>query len=291
VDFGAVFANPLCAPGPALALLARLGLPGLVGAPDALLDVTPLRTRAGELFEPERLTANVDAGNVDSVAVAATVCPPARSAARTRLFVQGAPPQRPLHSYVDVIRTPLGLDHLLASAAIPMLFPPVHVADPPEAAGCYVDGGVRMNAPLGAALAMDVERLVVVSGHSVEPPPVPPGPPDIAAAAAVSVRAVLADALGDDLQSLHRKNIRGYHETVPYLLVAPRDGELAELAAESFRPSGPYWTIGKLLDPLGSGAGRDELLSLILFQHEYARRQVECGRRDARTALAAGWMR
>ena len=72
--------------------------------------------------------------------------------------------------------------------------------------------------------------------------------------------------------------------------MAPRDGELAGLAVESFQPTGEYWTIGTLLDSLGSGAGRDELLSLILFQHEYAQRQVECGRRDARVALAGGWL-
>jgi hypothetical protein len=160
---------------------------------------------------------------------------------------------------------------------------------------------VRLNAPLDAALAMGVERLVVISGHSVEPPPVPPmpagRPPDLAESAAIAVRAVLADALGDDLQSLRRKNARadrsGY-QVVPHLVVAPADGELARLAADTFDPAGPadpYWTIGRLLDSLGSESGRDELLSLILFQRDYARRQVECGRRDARAALDGGWRR
>jgi NTE family protein len=298
VDVGAVFVNPLCAPGPGLALLARLGLPGLVAAPDALLDVAPLRARAGELFEPGRIAANVAAGNVDSVAVAATVCPPAGSAARTRLFVQGALPKRPLRSYVDVVPVPLNLDHLLASAAIPVLFPPVHVGDPAEFAGYHLDGGVRLNTPLGAALAMDVERLVVVSAHSVEPPPVPPvpagNPPDLATVAAIALRAVLADGLADDLASVHRKNLSGRHPQVPYLLVAPRDGELAGLAAESFDPDGPgdpYWAIGRLLGAMGVDGGRDELLSMILFKHEYARRQVAVGRRDARAALEKGWLR
>ena len=47
--------------------------------------------------------------------------------------------------------------------------------------------------------------------------------------------------------------------------------------------------IGRLLDALGAGTGRDELLSVILFDERYVRQQVECGRRDARVAPAAGW--
>lgn len=297
VGFGGVFANPLYTPKPALSLVGGRVVDALVDPVHALLDVTPLRTRAGELFRSARLATNLAGGYVESVAVAATVCPPVSSAARMRLFVQGEPPRRALHDYVDVVPTALTLEHLLASAAIPAMFPPVHVAEPAAYAGYYEDGGVRLNAPLDATLAMGVDRLVVVSGHSLVPPPVPPvpvgRPPDLAASAAMAVRAVLADALGDDLASLRRKNARGGHRVVEHLLVAPRDGELAGLAADSFAPAGPadpYWTIGRLLDALGSDGGRDELLSLILFQREYAERLVECGRRDARAALDGGWV-
>ncbi|NMH97999.1 hypothetical protein [Pseudonocardia acidicola] len=77
-----------------------------------------------------------------------------------------------------------------------------------------------------------------------------------------------------------------------YLLVAPKDGQLAKLAARTFRPCGPtdpYWAIGRTLDALGSGIGRDELLSLIYFNRTYAEQQVGLGREDAKAALAAGW--
>src|SRR6478672_7306415 len=95
VDFGQVFVNPLLAPGPGLALLARLAggwVDPFVGPVSALLDVKPLRTRATALFSPGRLSVNIAAKHVDAVAVAATVCPQAGSAARTRLFVQGRRP-------------------------------------------------------------------------------------------------------------------------------------------------------------------------------------------------------
>lgn len=295
IGFGDVFRNPLCTPGPAAAVLARLAGLGVVGAPDALLDVTPLRERAAALFRPDRIAANLAGGRIESLAVAATVCPPARSAARSRLFVQGRSPA-PARA-VDVVPVDVALDHLLASAAIPGMFPPVLIDEPPVGAGWYVDGGVRLNAPLRPAVDLGVDRLVVISGHSLDPPPVPPlagpyRPPDIASTAAMAVRAILADALGDDVDTLHRKNHRAGHRVVPHLVVAPADGDLAALAAETFAPAGPwdpYWVIGRLLDSLGEGGGRDELLSLVLFRQAYAEGLADQGRRDATATLATGW--
>ena len=77
-----------------------------------------------------------------------------------------------------------------------------------------------------------------------------------------------------------------------YLLVEPPDGALANMAAQTFHPSGvtdPYYAIGRALDAVGDGPGRDELLSLIYFNRDYAQRQVALGRQRARKALVAGW--
>jgi hypothetical protein len=68
---------------------------------------------------------------------------------------------------------------------------------------------------------------------------------------------------------------------------------VAGLAAKSFAPTGPAdpcWPVGRLLDSLGATPGRDELISLIFFQREYAKLLVDAGRRDARAALAGGWV-
>lgn len=294
--FGAVFRNPLLRPAPLAALLARGLGAGFVPPVTAILDVTPLRERAAELFLPDRVAANVASGAVRSLAVATTVCPAAGAAARSRLFVQGAAPRAAQESDgVDVVTTPITLQHLLGSAAIPGLFPPVRVDGP--GAGYHVDGGVRLNAPFRAALDLGIDRLVVVSGHSVDLPPVEfpvDEPPDLAAVAALSVRAILADALADDLRALRRKNRRGRegHKVIPHLVVTPQDGVLARLAAAAFEPSGPwdeYWAIARLLDALGDGPGRAELLSLMLFRDAYAEALVEQGRADAAAVLAGGW--
>jgi NTE family protein len=182
----------------------------------------------------------------------------------------------------------------------------VWVPEPSSARGWYVDGGVRLNAPLDAALRFGVGELVVVSGHSLTPAPVPPSdgpPPDLDQAGAVSIRAVLTDALGDDVEALRRRNrtlrelagehpVEARHRRVPFRVVAPADGQLAGLARAAYdgRPRGPWdpsWAIERLLTAGGDGIGRDELLSLVFFDADYARAQIDQGRADARAALAA----
>jgi NTE family protein len=61
----------------------------------------------------------------------------------------------------------------MASAAIPVLFPSVHVDEPAEAAGWYVDGATRRRAPLAPALELGADRVVVVGTGGLRPPPDP----------------------------------------------------------------------------------------------------------------------
>src|SRR5438270_348953 len=61
----------------------------------------------------------------------------------------------------EVREVPLRKEHALASAAIPMLFPPVRIEGE-----LYCDGGLRPDLPLYTATALGARRLLVVSPHS-----------------------------------------------------------------------------------------------------------------------------
>ena len=94
----AVFTNAwrtLSAVGLRLAAGLVLGRPvggGLV----SLVDTKPLWGLAARTFDPDGVTANIRAGLIRSVGVAATFCPPPPNvAARTRVFVAGMPPAAP----------------------------------------------------------------------------------------------------------------------------------------------------------------------------------------------------
>lgn len=302
-----VYRNPvLTLPRTGAVLAARAaGLPA--GRISAVLDVGPLRALAEAEFDAVATDALVGGSRIRSLGVAATVVPPQGAAARTRLFVAGTQPTGDAMHATDVVATRIEGQHVLASAAIPALFPPVRI-DTPHVAGWYVDGGVRLNAPLQAALRFGVSELLVISGHSLRPAPVPDQgatpEPDLDLAAAVSVRAVLTDALGDDIEALRRRNglisdltpgplpDDAPHRPIPFRVISPPDGELADLAAEAYRarrrgPCDPTWGIERLLAAGGGGSGRDELLSLVFFDPDYATGQIARGREEARRVMRA----
>jgi hypothetical protein len=60
---------------------------------------------------------------------------------------------------IEYIATPkLGAEHILASSAIPALFPAVRVTTPEQATGWYFDGGPRLNTPIKPALPRRCEK-------------------------------------------------------------------------------------------------------------------------------------
>ncbi|MFN3199647.1 MAG: patatin-like phospholipase family protein [Bradymonadia bacterium] len=82
---------------------------------------------------------------------------------RTHVFVQRGAGQKPLNNHNDRLSIKdcvIGPDHVRASSAMPLVFPPHLVSG-----AHYVDGGVRLNTPIAPALRAGVDRLVVVSLH------------------------------------------------------------------------------------------------------------------------------
>ncbi|MBP2473620.1 NTE family protein [Crossiella equi] len=112
-----------------------------------LLDPSPARKTLGEL------TGSTLSIRDDVVAVVSAV--EQHTGAVTR-FVNALPPA---HRRTDDFRqVELSVEHLLASAAAPVLFPPVAVAGVE-----YTDAGLVANTPLSPALAYEPDRVVVVA--------------------------------------------------------------------------------------------------------------------------------
>ena len=320
--------------------LARTGLKFAAGAllgvgpgTTSLLDTAPLRRTAVNEMHTGQLAANVADGVLDAVGVVATRMPSASdntivgaAGGRGVLFLDGHPagdyggdPDRAL----DVVRGPLNPDHVLASSAIPVAFPPVQITEPEDAAGWYVDGGVRLNTPLNPAVALGATRVVLVSATATTygPPPLPDTTgrtPDVADAAAQVMHAALADRMSEDLSALRRTNRlvaqasdagrpdlltgrtgRPYRQ-IDVLAVSPAPGEMGRIAAEVFdRRTGGLrrltemdnWLLGQAIRGAGDGVGRRELLSYLFFDEDYFAASIELGRTTAAAALSRGWQR
>lgn len=297
---------------------------------DSLLDTRPLAQTAQESLDTDQIAANVASGAVDAVGVAATRIPPATG----KLPTPGDPMDRwhisHTHSVVfldttldasavadpdravRVAPTTIEAAHVLASAAIPVAFPAVEVQSPADYAGWYVDGGVRLNAPLRPAVALGADHLVVIAAHATRyparTPHLPGDKPDLADSAAMTLHSILADRVIEDLKALRTRNRwlsqgitptsesgREYHH-VALLEISPKPGSLAQLATDVLRSKGRNWwresdslALGRLLRGVGAGPGQQELLSYTFFDDEYFSAQIELGIAAADTALAGDW--
>jgi NTE family protein len=289
-----------------------LSLPGVRLA--SLLDPKPLEGSLARWISWADLRRNVATGPVDALAVVAT----AARTGGTVVFVEAEPKVAPHRSHViEYVHAKLDHQHVRASAAIPILFPPVRVDSPPEARGWYVDGGTRLNTPIKPALDLGADRLVVIGTEAITEATGEPGrhdsePPDFGDGALHALHGALVDPLGEDMRMLGNINAffaeeegapaairyreaRGKrpYRRVPYIFVAPtRRGLIGELARDVFRAryaglkglrSPDFPLLNRLLG--GESPAHGELLSYLFFDREFIEVLIDLGRQDA-----TGWL-
>jgi NTE family protein len=103
---------------------------------------------------------------------------------------------------LEYAHTELADEHVRASAAIPILFPPVRVETPAEVRAWYGDGGTRLNTPIKPALDLGVDRLVVIGTEAITEAGPEPGrhesaPPDFGDGALRGLHGALVDPNSD----------------------------------------------------------------------------------------------
>jgi NTE family protein len=182
----------------------------------------------------------------------------------------------------------LTVEHVMASSALPMLFPAVKIG-----AEWYGDGGVRLTAPLSPALHLGATRILTVSTRyqrtrAEADRPLTDGYPPPAQVLSVLYNAIFLDLIDEDILRLQKVNRlladlppgeREGMRVVDILVMRP-SRDLGKLARE-FEPRLPrffrYLTRGLGTQKTAS----PDILSLVLFQTDYLRRLVELGESDA----------
>lgn len=270
----------------------------------SLLDTRRLHGTLTRLLPLDSMHDNIRAGVIDAVAVAATSV----ATGGTVVFVEKNP-SVPLPAFdadrnIRYVETELTVDHVLASAAVPVAFRPVPL---PHPEGSYIDGGVRLNAPLKPAIALGSARLAVVATHPATWPDAEPAadadadqrPPDVFTGAALVLRALLADRMVEDLRTLSKVNTlltnrsANPYRTIPFVFAGPQprqSGELAALADACYAAEDGVLDRIRHRDILllrrlfgGSRGARAELLTFFLFDSCFTGPATALGAAHART--------
>ena len=253
-------------------------------APKSLLDTAPLRALLAERLPFAGIGANVDAGLLRALAIPATNLHTGDGV----IFVD-CPPSTPLwrRGRWSVERTRIGVDHLMASSAIPIFFPSIEIE------GRHLgDGSIRNTAPLSPAIHLGADRIVAIGVRRAGLPPEKAragrrAAPSIAEIAGSLLDAVMLDAIEVDFEHSGRVNRSVLAAPTPatphpfrwveVLWISPSHSfrEIAATLEHRIPPIVRY-----LMRGLGPDDATTELASYLLFDGEFSKRLIEIGRAD-----------
>jgi NTE family protein len=259
----------------------------------ALVDTQPLReflqrTIGGPDGRLTGIADNLANGALRAVALTAS----SYSTGQSITWVESSAPAVWERAHRRSVGVELTVDHVMASAALPLLFPAVQVNG-----AWFGDGGLQLTAPLSPAIHLGAGRILAVSTRyrrtkpEAETPVVDGYPPPVQIAGML-LNAIFIDALDADALVAERIN-----RLIAAMSEAQRSG-LRPIELLVLRPS---CDLGKLANAyearlprafrfLTRGLGtqetrRNDLLSLLMFQKDYLSRLMEIGEADGQAQI------
>jgi NTE family protein len=278
-----------------------------------LLDTSGLERFVLRVIPWSKIDRNLRDRHLHAISVSCTPCTHVGTGHTVVFLSSGEPVPREWSRdpFVRHRAARIGPRHVLASAAIPLLFPAVKIGEE-----FFTDGGLRQNTPMSPAIRLGADRLLLVSLRHVKPQPKQiererteayPKPLFLAGKA---LNALMLDHTEYDLQRMQRINMileaghnsfgDKFETMMNHELVRLRGAPLRRIQAVHIRPSQDIGALaadhansGKLkvdgviaknlIKRLAGGEARHEsdLLSYLLFDGDYAAHLIELGRRDA----------
>ncbi len=254
--------------------------------PNSLLDNSPLRQVLSRNFDFSGIERSISNGSLLALSVSAS----GYESGDNINFFQGHDSAKPWRRVQRIgIRSRIGVDHLLASSAIPFIFPATKIHRE-----YFGDGSMRQLAPISPAIHLGAERILIVgagrkSTHQ-ERRRVDTHP-SLAQIAGHALSSIFLDSLAVDIERMQRINktlssippdIRDTTDIplrpIRSLIISPSE-PLERIAAEHARAL--PWAMRMVLGGIGGMNRRNgTLTSYLLFEKPYTRALIDLGYAD-----------
>lgn len=275
-----------------------------IGKRGYLFSQAPLRRLIEKEAGRRSLRKSIEQGKCKAFFVSATVL----GSGEGTLFVEsGDPAFRILPPPMgNVVYTKIYPEHLVASSAIPLVFPPERIND-----HFYIDGGVRQNAPLHPVLYGGAERILVIGTRAQKPHPLPGNiTPTLSLIAGKTLNALTLDPIERDanvtkmVNSIIDWGIAKYGpdfgealyeqiglRTTKIIQIRPSK-DLGKLALKLYQPqkvdakNNIKWLFNTI-SKQGKQGEESDLLSQLLFDASYTKAAEQLGYEDAKAQKEA----
>jgi NTE family protein len=244
-----------------------------------LLNVDPLAELLQEQIHFDAIPENIRAGKLNSLCITATDY----STSIGVTFFMGTPQLTEWRRVGRMgIRENINVDHVMASASIPLFFPPWRIGD-----RHFGDGCLRNTAPLSPARKIGASKILVIGVRRMKNEKLDPSnivQPTLGRVLSVVINAIFMDAVEVDIErvriineTLRLASQDANMRTIQIAHVHPSQApsELAEARAEGLPP-----VLRFLISGLGSPRESAEILSYLTFDPIYLNALVDLGYND-----------